>query len=175
MHEKIYHTYTAGSNNRTISSGEGPEMKRATVAACFSAAFCTIGAALYYAVAFSLMAHRFSLRGFVSSLAAAGITAFFVAGPFSFCLGFFGGWILPKLPFAAKRVRFVSAAILLGGILSCVFPVLLPDRESQDDLALTWLPALLIGMSCAGLWAWFWALWSHDNSTSGGSVAKGDG
>jgi len=153
----------------------GADMKRAIVAACFSVAFCTISAALYYAVAFSLMAHHFSLRGFVDSMAAAGITAFSVAGPFSFCLGFLGGWILPKLPLVATRARFISAAILLGGLFGCIFPALFARGDGEADLALTWLPGLLIGTSCAGLWAWFWLRWSHGNFASGGSVPEGGG
>ncbi len=153
----------------------GADMKRAIVAACFSVAFCTIIAALYYAVAFSLMARHFSLRGFVDSMAAAGITAFSVARPFSFCLGFLGGWILPKLPHVATRARFISAAILLGGFFGCIFPALFARGDGEADLALTWLPGLLIGTSCAGLRAWFWLRWSHDNFASGGSVPKGGG
>ncbi len=150
-------------------------MKRATVAACFSLAFCTISAALYYAVAFSLIAHRFSPRGFASSLALAGITAFSVTGPFSFCLGFLGGWILPKLPLVATRVWFIGAAVLLGGLFGCIFPLLTLRGDGEASLALTWLPALLIGTSCAGLWAWHWSRWAHGNSAAGGSAPKGDG
>lgn len=150
-------------------------MKRAIVAACFSVAFCTISAALYYAVVFSLMAHRFSLRGFVGSMGAAGITAFSVAGPFSFCLGFLGGWILPKLPLVATRARFISVAILLGGLFGCIFPVLFARGDGEAGLALTWLPALLIGTSCAGLWAWHWSRLAHGSSISGDSVSKVDG
>jgi predicted membrane-bound spermidine synthase len=150
-------------------------MKRATVAAFFSVAFCTISVALYYAVTFSLMAHRFSLRGFIGSLAAAGITAFSVAGPFSFCLGFLGGWILPKLPFVANRAMFISAAILLGGLFGCIFPALFARGDGEANLSFTWLPALITGTSCAGLWAWHWSRRAHGNSTSGDSASRGDG
>ncbi len=135
-------------------------MKRAFFAACFSVVFCMIGAALYYAVAFALIARHFSSRGFAGSFAVVTITALSVMGPFSFCMGFLGAWILPKLLFAARRIQFVSAAALLGGILGCAWPLLL-DRDSRaltkDSLVFSWLPALLIGTSCAGLWAWFWS------------------
>lgn len=154
-------------------------MKRAILAACFSVAFSTMSASLYYAVAFTLMAHHFSPRGFAGSLAAAGITAFSVAGPFSFCFGFLGGWILPKLPFVATRTRLISAGILLRGILGCMFPVLLTRGEGgsdfASDFALTWPPALLIGASCAGSWAWFWSPLSQGNSAARDSAPKGDG
>ena len=133
-------------------------MKRAFLAGCFSVAFCTISAALYYALLFALMAHHFSPRGFADSMAVAGITSFSVMGLFIFFpLGFIGGWILPKLPFAATRVRFISAAIVLGGVLGCIFPVLELQNEGEHGLAFLWLPSLLIGASCAGLWAWFWS------------------
>ena len=126
-------------------------MKRVMWAAIYSAGFSAIGASVCLMLWGRII---FPTEGFI-------MIAPLVVVPgalFGLILGSIGGLILLHLPLSTTRTGFLTSAIILGGILGCVPPIipriLMPSANRNEILG--FLPCVIIGILCAGSWAMLW-------------------
>ena len=124
---------------------------RVFLAAGFSSAYCVLTSSVYFTIRFALAsgqswhAHLWSTFQNVLRL------ALFPAAAFGFLLGGLGALIMTGLGFNGKIQKSAAAAVL-GGILGCLPPAAWPPPQDFET-PLSAFPCILIGSTCAFLWA----------------------